>query len=155
MIDYAEMLVQAVGGRPAVAAIRALEAGDDPRATWMLYQEATLPPALAEAMRLARADGTVSSASLRALHPSASSPTLSNRLAELERLGLLVQVRQETIKRGGRRLVYAPWDAQRCKDCGAVEGEADKWEEYPGRVHIAGNGLCSDCYDALVYCWEH
>ncbi len=108
--DYAELLVFAVGGQPVVDAVRGLDAGNDPRFVWLGLQEARLSPALAEAMRLARAGGTVGSADLRPLYPTTSAAALCNRLAELERLGLLVQVRQETIKGGGRRLVYAPWD---------------------------------------------
>jgi hypothetical protein len=114
MIDdtnYTDLLLSTIGGQPVVEAIRALDAGGEPRAVYLRYQEARLSPALAEAMRLARAGGTVQSADLRALHPTTSAAALCNRLAELERTGLLVQVRKETVKGGGRRLVYAPWDA--------------------------------------------
>ena len=106
---YTELLLEAIG-HAAAQALRALDAGGDPRAAWLVYQEMTLPPVLAEAMRLAREAGTITSAALRGLHPNASAPTLSNRMTELERTGLLVQVRQESVKGGGRRLVYAPWD---------------------------------------------
>jgi len=106
---YAELLLEAIG-YDAAQALRALDAGGDPRAVYLRYQEARLSPVLAEAMRLARAGGTVQSNDLRARYPTTSAAALCNRLAELERTGLLVQVRKETVNGGGRRLVYAPWD---------------------------------------------
>ena len=111
MTDYTALLLKEIG-RPAVEALRALDAGGDPRAVYLAMREATLPPAPALAMREARRqpDGLTTD-DLRAVLPDASPATLSNRLAELEEIGLLVKAGRENLKGGGRRFVYRPYDA--------------------------------------------
>jgi hypothetical protein len=109
-MNYTDLLLKEIG-RPAVEAIRALDAGVDPRTVYLAMREKTLPPALAGAMReVRRHPEGLTTDDLRALLPDASPATLCNRLAALEEIGLLAKTGQETVKGGGRRFVYCPWD---------------------------------------------
>lgn len=107
--DYATRLVRVIG--PAnVDAIRALDAGADPRVVWLRWQEALLSPLLASVMTLARQQGAVTNEDLRGQDPVLSPSTISNRLAELERRGLLIRGKPQVVKGGGRRFAYLAWD---------------------------------------------
>lgn len=109
--DYATRLVRYIG--PAnVFAVRALDNGMAPHEVWLRWQEALLTPLLASVMALARKQGVVTNEDLREQDQSLSPSTLSNRLAELERRGLLIRVKPQAVQGGGRRFAYRAWDQE-------------------------------------------
>lgn len=110
-VDYAERLVRYIG--PAnVFAVRALDAGVDPRDVWLRWQEALLTPLLTSVLALARKNGVVTNEDLRGQDSALSPSTISNRLAELERRGLLIRVKPQVVQGGGRRFAYRAWDQE-------------------------------------------
>lgn len=109
--DYAERLVRYIG--PAnVFAVRALDNGMAPSEVWLRWQEALLTPRLASVLALARKQGVVTNEDLREQDQSLSPSTLSNRLAELERRGLLIRAKPQVVHGGGRRFAYRAWDQE-------------------------------------------
>lgn len=99
-------------GRPAVEAVRALDAGQPAEAVLLRYREATLPASLRQVLAGARRAGRITTDDLRAADAALSPSSASNKLAKLEQLGLLRMEEEEFLRRGGRRFVYRPWDGE-------------------------------------------
>ena len=92
---------------PTLVALRSLEVGVRPVEVYYELMRSKIPPSLVEVLDLFDGDQVMTSDEVIVrLNGSASIQTISNRLAALSDLGLLVRVGKQIVKGGGRRYVY-------------------------------------------------